>query len=72
MQTLVQQSVDFSKETDISSIIPRRRNEVICAALELCKFIEKKGSGFDKIEEDYRDADAYHKPYISYYMKITI
>lgn len=52
-------------ETNIASIVPRRRNEVICAVLELCKYMEKKGSGFDKIEEDYSNADQNHKPYIS-------
>ncbi len=40
-------------ETDIASIMPRRRNEVICAVLEMCRYMEQKGSGFDKIAEDY-------------------
>lgn len=53
------------KETNISSIIPRRRNEVICEVLSMCRYMEKKGSGFDKIEEDYLNADERHRPYIS-------
>lgn len=53
------------KETNISSIIPRRRNEVICEILSICRYMEKKGSGFDKIEEDYINADKKHRPYIS-------
>ena len=52
-------------ETDIASIIPRRRNEVICAMLEMCRYMEEKGSGFDKIEDDYSMADESHKPFVS-------
>ncbi len=52
-------------ETKIASIIPRRRNEVICAMLETCRYMEEKGSGFDKIEEDYITADQSHKPFVS-------
>ncbi len=55
----------LNMETDIASIIPRRRNEVICAILEMCRLMEEKGSGFDKIEADYQNADDAHKPYVS-------
>ena len=55
----------LNRETDIASIIPRRRNEVICSILELCRLMEEKGSGFDKIESDYQNADDAHKPYVS-------
>lgn len=55
----------LTKEKNISSIIPRRRNEVICGILEMCRYMEKKESGFDKIEEDYASFDDNHKPYIS-------
>lgn len=41
-------------EKDLSSIPPNRRNEVICAVFYMCKLMEKRGSGFDKIEEEYR------------------
>ena len=53
------------REKNIASIIPRRRNEVICSVLEMCRYMEKKGSGFDKIEEDYQGWDEKHQPYIS-------
>lgn len=53
------------KEKNIASIIPRRRNEVICAVLDMCRYMEKKGSGFDKIEEDYKGSDEAHLPYVS-------
>ena len=53
------------KETNIASIIPRRRNEVICNLLEMCKYMEKKGSGFDNIEADYVGMGGKHVPYIT-------
>lgn len=53
------------REKSISSIIPRRRNEIICSILEICKLLEGKGTGFDKIEEDYRAFDEKYRPYIS-------
>lgn len=40
-------------EKDLSSIPPNRRNEVICSVFYMCKLMEKRGSGFDKIEEEY-------------------
>lgn len=53
------------KEKNISSIIPRRRNEVICNILEYCRYMESKGSGFDKIEQDYAGKGEAFKPFIS-------
>ena len=53
------------EEKNIASIIPRRRNEVICDLLEMCKYMEKKGSGFDNIEADYADKGEEFRPYIS-------
>lgn len=55
----------LDKEKDIASIIPRRRNEVICSTLSLLNLMEEKGSGFDKIESDYSEMDDNHKPYVS-------
>ena len=55
----------LKKEKNISSIIPRRRNEVISAVLEICRYMESKGSGFDKIEQDYAGKDDRFKPFIS-------
>lgn len=56
---------ELKKEKNISSIIPRRRNEVICSVLEYCRYMESKGSGFDKIEQDYAGKGDAFKPYIS-------
>lgn len=56
---------EINKETNISSIIPRRRNEVICAIMEKCRYMESKGSGFDKITEDYKPYGDVFKPFIS-------
>ena len=52
-------------ETDIASIMPRRRNEVVCNVLVLLHLMESKGSGFDKIEEDYRAAAEKQKPFVT-------
>lgn len=52
-------------ETDIASIIPRRRNEVICNTLVLLHLMEEKGSGFDKIEEDYKGRDDKYLPFVT-------
>ncbi len=56
---------ELKKEKNISSIIPRRRNEVICSVLEYCRYMESEGSGFDKIEQDYAGKGDAFKPYIS-------
>lgn len=55
----------MKKETDIASIIPRRRNEVICGMFQLLNLMEEKGSGFDKIEADYSHYDKKYAPYVS-------
>lgn len=56
---------ELKKEKNISSIIPRRRNEVICNILEYCRYMESKGSGFDKIEQDYAGRGEAFKPFIT-------
>lgn len=56
---------ELYKEKNIASIIPRRRNEIICNLLEMCKYMEKKGSGFDLIEEDYSQASDEFAPFIT-------
>jgi len=50
---------------DLSNIISKRRNEIICAVLVACNVMEAAGTGFDKIVEAYSTADDRHKPYIS-------
>lgn len=56
---------NLAKEKNISSIVPRRRNEVICSVLNICKYMEEKGSGFDKIEADYENHADIYQPFIS-------
>lgn len=56
---------ELKKEKNISSIIPRRRNELICAILVYCRYMESKGSGFDKIESDYAGRGEAFRPFIS-------
>ena len=55
----------FGKTYDLSGIISKRRNELIANVLVSCNVMESAGTGFDKITEDYRDADNMHRPYIS-------
>lgn len=55
----------FGKTYDLSRIISKRRNELISSILVMCNVMEAAGTGFDKITEEYRDADAEHRPYIS-------
>lgn len=56
---------ELHQEKNISNIIPRRRNDVICAVLEMCRYMEEKGSGFDKIESDYEGYGDQYRPYVS-------
>lgn len=54
----------LAKTYDLSGIISKRRNELICGILVQCEVMEAAGTGFDKITEEYRDTDSSHKPYI--------
>ena len=54
----------LSKEKNIAAIAPRR-NEIITSTLSLCDYMDKMGSGFDLIEEEYSEYGEGHKPYIS-------
>ena len=49
---------------DLSSIISKRRNELIAGILVECDVMEAAGTGFDKIIEEYRNANDSHRPYI--------
>ncbi len=51
------------KETNLSKIPPLRRNELICDVLSLCKLMDHKGSGFDKIEQEYKEYGAKFAPF---------
>lgn len=54
----------LGKTYDLSTIISKRRNEIISGVLVLCNVMEAAGTGFDKIVEEYKSADEVHKPYI--------
>lgn len=57
-------SEPLGKTYDLSHLISRRRNELICNVLVACNVMEAAGTGFDKIVEDYRNADEKHRPYV--------
>jgi ATP-dependent DNA helicase RecG len=59
------QGEKFKKTYDLSGIISKRRNELICGILVKCKVMEAAGTGFDKIIQEYKDADSFHRPYAS-------
>ena len=52
------------KTYDLSRIISKRRNELICGILVKCNVMEAAGTGFDKIMQEYANADENHRPYI--------
>ena len=49
---------------DLSSFVSKRRNEVISNAFVLAKAMEAKGTGLEKIMEEYAPYDKKHQPYI--------
>lgn len=54
----------IGKTYDLSGVISKRRNELITGVLVACNVMEAAGTGFDKIMEEYAEADEAHKPYI--------
>ena len=58
------QGDSIGKTYDLSKIISKRRNDLICEVLVKCNVMEASGTGFDKISEEYGKADSAHKPYI--------
>ena len=58
-------SRELREEKNLSSITPARRNEVICNTFALLGLMEKRGSGFDKIEADYVDYGDVFAPFAS-------
>lgn len=55
---------DLNPTYDLSSFISRRRNELVSSVFIISKAMEAKGTGFEKIQKDYQDADETHKPFI--------
>ncbi len=49
---------------NLDKLISNRRNEMISNVFVLCHVMEAKGTGFEKILEDYKDCDENHKPFI--------
>ena len=58
------QGEKIGKTYDLSKIISKRRNELICGILVKCNVMEAAGTGFDKIIQEYADVDENHRPYI--------
>lgn len=58
------QGEKIGKTYDLSNIISKRRNELICAVLVKCNVMEAAGTGFDKIIQEYSQTDGNHRPYI--------
>ncbi len=55
---------ELKRTYDLESFASKRRNELISAIFVLCHAMEAKGTGFEKIMDDYKDEDIRHKPYI--------
>lgn len=65
----------LNKEKNLSSIPPIRRNQVISNVFAMLKLMEKRGSGFDKICEDYSMYGDKYSPYAtssSNYFSLTL
>lgn len=58
------ESDTIPKTFNLSSIMSIRRNKLICDVLVKCNVMEAAGTGFDKIIDDYRNADSRHQPYV--------
>lgn len=52
-------------ERNLSKLISQRRNKLISDILIRLRLMEASGTGFEKISEEYKDADLDHKPFIS-------
>jgi ATP-dependent DNA helicase RecG len=55
----------LANERQLSSIPPMRRNKMICEVFSWFGIMDKRGSGFDKIEEDYHGKGDAYQPYAS-------
>lgn len=64
--TMLQAKNDIVRETIDTDRFPSiRRNRTICTVFEKCGLMENKGSGFEKIVEDYKDLGEDYCPLIS-------
>ncbi len=48
----------------LDKLISCRRNTLVSSVFVLCNAMEAKGTGFEKILEDYKNGDDRHKPFI--------
>ena len=55
---------ELKKTYNLNTFASKRRNELISNIFVLCHAMEAKGTGFEKIMEDYKDQDIKHKPFI--------
>lgn len=55
---------DMKQTYRLDSFISKRRNELISDVFILCKAMEAKGTGLEKISDDYKSASPLQKPYI--------
>ena len=58
-------SEQLYKDKNITMLAPIRRNKLICQILEKLKMMEAIGSGFEKIEDEYRGAGDTYAPYVT-------
>ena len=54
----------LNKTYDLTKVISNRRNQLICDVLVKCNVMEAAGTGFDKIIDEYKNADYMHRPYV--------
>lgn len=55
---------ELKKTYNLNTFASKRRNELISNIFVLCHAMEAKGTGFEKIMEEYKDQDIKHKPFI--------
>ncbi len=57
-------STNLNVKYDLENVVSKRRNDLIFAIFIYLNAMEGKGTGFEKITAEYKDADLTHKPYI--------
>lgn len=61
------QGEKIDRTYDLTHIISKQRNVLISEVFKRCNIMETEGTGFEKIAEDYAEADEHHRPFISSY-----
>ena len=52
------------KTYDLADVMPKQRNDLICAVLTRCHVMNDAKNGFSGIADAYQDADELHRPYL--------